>query len=113
MNSSVKDYLVGIDTGSNTFSIPKKSDLAIHIINTYGLKEENKITNERNGKIVYRYLIKDFFLGTHPLGEMVVIISDMADYMGNGILGYDFFYNNLVFIDFHRSVLYIKKAMSS
>lgn len=113
MMPSATPYVVGLDTGSNAFAIPQTSDLATSIVNTYGITEENTIINQRNGMTVYRYVLDNFSIDGYPLGGMEIILADMAKYMGNGILGYDFFYNNLVYLDFHNRRLYLKKSTGS
>lgn len=109
MDHSGGEYLVGIDTGSNSFAMPKTSDLANSIIDRHGFEDGNRIINQRNQQEVYRYIVDDLYVDGHALGAMEVIMADMAAYMGNGLLGYDFFSNHAVYFDFDGAGIYLKE----
>jgi hypothetical protein len=103
------EYRIGLDTGSNATAIPADSDLAEAIIDSYGVAVENFITNERTGQEIYFFDI-NLYLGDYPLGRHECVIVDMARYMGNGLMGYDFFINNEVFADFDAKTVWLKAA---
>jgi hypothetical protein len=103
------EYRIGLDTGSNATAIPAGSDLAEAIIECYAIPVENVVVNERTGQEVLFFKI-DLSLGEHALGEHDCVITDMAGYMGNGVMGYDFFINNKVFADFDANTVWLKEA---
>jgi len=55
------------------------------------------------------YRIGRAFLGDHDLGATTCVVGPAARYMGNGIMGYDFFRDNVVLADFVKQVIWIKK----
>ena len=58
------------------------------------------MVNERTGGLCYLYgLSRSFLDGVYDLGPTLCVVADMPDFMGNGLMGYDVFWNNTVFFD--------------
>jgi hypothetical protein len=103
------EYSLGLDTGSGATAIPADSDLARDIIEFYGVAAEKVTVNQRTGEEVYIYNM-DLYLDEYALGEHDCVITDMAGYMGNGLMGYDFFNRNRVFAAFDSKTFWLNKT---
>lgn len=106
-----KEYQIGLDSGSGTTAIPVGSELGKDILSHLGITEENVVINQRTGENVYIYNIEHIYLDEYDLGKQVCVLSDdMSGYMGNGLMGFDFFNNNIIFICFESKDIWLKRV---
>ena len=102
-------YSVIIDTGSGYFVMPRQSDLAEKTIRHFGSMAGESRTNDRTGLDVMLFTFDQVYLNGYDIGEQDVVIMDLGNYLGNGILGYNLFKNNQVFINFASKEMWLKR----
>jgi hypothetical protein len=104
------EYDIGIDTGNNVTHIVKDSPLGRDMIHALGYGGFTRITNRRTGGEVLQCRIDNARICGHEIGAMTVVMAAGRPYAGNGYPGFDFFRNNLVFIDFQALRIWMKRA---
>ncbi len=56
------------------------------------------------------YMIDHLYLGGRDIGGGHFVLGDLPSYMNNGVVGYDFFANNLVYIRFWKREIWLKRT---
>jgi hypothetical protein len=59
------------------------------------------------------YRIKRHYLGDHDIGGGQFVLGDLPPHLGNGVLGYDFFASNLVYIRFSKKEIWLKRVVQT
>jgi hypothetical protein len=104
------EYEFGLDTGCNCNFLSKDSDLGKNLQTKLGVTPENVIFDERTQQKYLSYHIDHLYLQTYDLGKSHFVLCKMPGHMNNGLIGFDFFHNNLVYIDFEQKELWLKRT---
>jgi hypothetical protein len=104
------EYEFGLDTGCNCNFLSKDSDLGKSLQTELGVTPENVIVDERTQQQYLSYHLGHLYLQTYDLGKSNFVLGKMPGYMNNGLIGFDFFHNNLVYIDFEQKELWLKRV---
>ncbi len=56
------------------------------------------------------YRIERHYLDDHDIGSGHFVLGDLPSHLGNGVLGYDFFASNLVYIRFSKREIWLKRV---
>ena len=107
------EYEMGLDTGFSVTAIPKASDLGQELVSNLKIGDQHRTINTRTGKEVFMYNLEHIYLDGYDLGNNTCILSDAPTYMGNGLMGFDFFNNNKVFLDFGNGRVWLKRIGGS
>jgi len=104
-------YRIGLDSGCGYTTVPKASPLGCALCAAFGEGEDHRVADGRTGAACYLYeLDRCLFDGVYDLGPTTCVVSDMPGFMGNGLLGYDVFWNNTVFFDNAKGEVWLRPA---
>jgi hypothetical protein len=56
------------------------------------------------------YTVDRHYLGDYDIGNGQFVLGDLPPHLGNGVLGYDFFAGNLVYVRFSKREIWLKRA---
>ena len=106
-----KAYSIGLDSGCGCTNVPKMSALGRALRAAFGEEEDNWVIDEYTGEVSYLYNLNRCVLdGIYDLGPTTCVVYDMPSFMGNGLMGYDFFWNNTVFFDNAKGEMWLRPA---
>ncbi len=99
-----------LDSGCGCILVSQGSELGRRLRSALDDEAAEIIYDGITGGAYRSYEIGQVFLENYDLGPARVAIGEMAPYIPNGLVGYDFFANNTVYISFKSKEIWLKPA---
>ncbi len=101
---------LGLDTGCGCSLVPIDSDLGGAIRSEVGPGVWEIIHDEGAGREYVSCYVDHVYLDTYDLGGTRLVLGDLPPYMNDGVIGFELFKNNLVYINFWKREIWLKRA---
>jgi hypothetical protein len=97
-----------LDSGCGCTLVSRRSGLGRKLQSALSEQTAEIIYDGITGGEYRSYEIDNLYLEDYDLGETRLAIGDIAPYIRNGLLGFDFFANNTVYINFRRQQIWLR-----
>jgi hypothetical protein len=103
-------YELGLDTGCGCSLVPVDSDLGGAIRSESGPKAWEIIRDEEASREYLSCYVDHVYLDEYDLGGTRLVLGDLPPYMNDGVIGFDLFNNNVVYINFWKREIWLRRA---
>jgi len=106
-------YEIGLDSGSSHTTVDADSRLGRALRTSLGEDARYQVVDD-TGETLFVYPNVRFLLGGEfDLGPSTCVVMELDPPTGDGLMGYDFFWNNAVFVDYGAGEMWLRPAESS
>jgi hypothetical protein len=100
-------YVMVLDSGCGCTLVSGASKLGRRLQSALREEPREILYDGITGKEYSSYEIDHLYLGGYDLGKNRLAIGDVASYIRDGLLGFDVFHNNLVYVNFRRKEIWL------
>ncbi len=100
-------YAMVLDSGCGCTLIPGDSKLGRRLRSALRQEPPQILYDGITGKEYSSYEIDHLYFDGYDLGRNRLAIGDIASYIGDGLLGFDVFHNNLVYVNFRSKEIWL------